>query len=90
MAEAASRRRDAGPDGGQPPSLPSQWVEQDADLRSQVRLLAQVGPPYRAEIPHRCGGRWRYRLTDSPTYPLFRCLHCGDVSVEETQPAGKS
>jgi len=63
------------------PTRPEAWAAQDADLRTQVRLLATPGDPYLGTAACACGGEWRYLLAEHGGRRLYRCLHCGTLFI---------
>jgi hypothetical protein len=70
-----------------PPTQPEAWADRDADLATQVRLPGTPGAPFRGRTPCRCGGTWRYRLASPDRVPIARCLHCGRVMLNRTEPS---
>lgn len=69
-----------------PRTNPSDWAEQDAEVRQVVAMAPRSGPAYRGTAACACGGEWRYDLCRRSA-ELWRCLHCGGLhSGQELVP----
>jgi hypothetical protein len=69
-----------------PRTSPSDWAEQDAEVRHVVAMAPKSGTAYRGPAACDCGGEWRYDLCRRSA-ELWRCLHCGGLhSGQELVP----